>query len=541
MKKYVLIIVSLMVCLCSAAQCLGGDCSIKGRNKAARQKAVRMTGNRKVGKVKKAKYKGKAFSPYSNSRHKSGGGGFDPFANARKRKTVKGGYSNWDNGRKGRPKSGRTQGTWRSREKVKGGGQLSGGKANNNWDQMSADVQATPLDAPEAKPVRSWSEFGSSSHSMDVSYEKPHQWRYGFYYGTVLESGNTTKHYLSDAKSKDVIGGEIALEWPTLGKRLYNHHWNLPTLGLGLSYLHLGDENKLGSTVNLFPYASVPIVRSKHLDINLSAGMGLSYVTKWDKTGKSDFDGTDCQGYDHPLIGSPVNLMQKVGLGFSYRPVFKANNAIDDQWAHWTLFAEACLIHIDNGGILQPNKGIAVAGGEIGLKYTPEIPDYPVRQKTGTMPHSRTLDIGLAGGIKQGTHLSEDIQGTANLNAALMWQALNVWRTGFGLDLFYDGTYSRDYMPCRHDIYDGKYDKGTLTDQFRGGVFWGNEITFGRVAVLADAGYYLYDNIKADGENWYWRWGMKYHFGEKWYAVGSVKQHKLKADLLTIGLGYSLY
>lgn len=540
MKKYVLLFLSLIVSLSVAAQCLGEDCSIKGRNKAARQKAVRMTGNRKAGKVKKAKYKGKAFSPYNNHRPKSGGGGFDPFANARSRKVVKEGYSNWDNGRKGRTKGGRTQGTWRSREKVKGGGQLSGGKANNNWDQMSADVQATPPDAPEAKPVRCWSEYGSSSHSMDVSYTKPHQWRYGFYYGTTLDAGNTTKNYL-DEGVKNVMGGEIALEWPTLGKRLYNHHWNLPTLGLGLTYLHLGNEQKLGDAIGFFPYASVPIIRSKHLDINFTAGMGLAYVTKWDKTEKKDFDGKDCQGYENPLIGSPVNLIQKVGIGFAYRPVFKANNAIDDQWAHWTIFAEASLFHIDNGGIMQPNKGLAVAGGEIGLKYTPAIPDYPVRQKTGTMPHSHTLDIGLSGGIKQGTHLSNQIHGTANLNASMMWQAANVWRTGFGVDIFYDNTFSADYETCRHDLYEGKYDKGTLTDQFRGGVFWGNEITFGRVSAIADAGYYLYDNIKADGENWYWRWGTKYHFGEKWYATATVKQHKLKADLFTIGLGYSIY
>ena len=46
MRKHLLLLLTIIFCATSAfGQCLGEDCSIKGRNKAAKKKAVQMTGN----------------------------------------------------------------------------------------------------------------------------------------------------------------------------------------------------------------------------------------------------------------------------------------------------------------------------------------------------------------------------------------------------------------------------------------------------------------------------------------------------------------
>ncbi|MBP5741873.1 MAG: hypothetical protein J6W49_00315, partial [Paludibacteraceae bacterium] len=264
---------TIIFCATSAfGQCLGEDCSIKGRNKAAKKKAVQMTGNKKLGKIRKIKRNGVAFDPFASSGKKGKGmGGFDPFeAEANKKKAAKkgrafdpftasnngkkfkgnkggfdpfeassrksgkgksggfdpfassskksvkikggnnswvsntrslsvetGGFAGWDGGPKSKIKNrrGKANDTWASnasRKGVsKGGGvwanstsrhaspatgkkKKAGYLSSNNWDQVM--MASAPSDASDA--TRSWDQFGGSRISGDISYSKPHQFKF---------------------------------------------------------------------------------------------------------------------------------------------------------------------------------------------------------------------------------------------------------------------------------------------------------------------------------------------------------------------------
>ncbi len=635
MRKHLLLLLTIIFCATSAfGQCLGEDCSIKGRNKAAKKKAVQMTGNKKLGKIRKIKRNGVAFDPFASSGKKGKGmGGFDPFeaeankkkaakkgrafdpftasnsgkkfkgnrggydpfeASSRKssksksggfdpftassRKSVKikggnnswvsntrslsvetGGFAGWDGGRNSKIKNrrGKANDTWASnasRKGVsKGGGvwanstskhaspasgkkKKAGYLSSNNWDQVM--MASAPSDASDA--TRSWDQFGGSRISGDISYSKPHQFKFSVLAGSILKTGSTTKQYLKAIDpSPAVLGGEFAIEWPTTGGKNYHHYFNIPTIGLAASYMYLGDNDDLGHVAAVYPYVNIPFVRSAPVDFYFIGGIGLAYVSDWDHSDWKDYqNGKD--NFSNPLTGAPVNAFFKTGLGLAWRPVTKASDYRSDKQSHYTITAEAGLIHLCDAGFAQPDKGINVITGQIGLKYNPDDNEVVIRGKAEHLAHRFTIDISASGGARELTHLDDTKYAVANANLGLYFQAADVYRIGVGVDGFFDNSFSVNHIDCNHNKYSGKYDHKDFADQIRAGVCLSNEIVFGRVTTALDGGYYFVNPIDVDNEKFYFRLGLKYRFTRNWFALINMKTHGWAADCATLGLGYSI-
>lgn len=594
------ILLALTFCTYSYGQCLGEDCSIKGRNKAAKKKAVKMTGNRKNGKTHKLKRRGTAYDPFGGSGKKGKGmGGFDPFeADARRKKAAKkngggfdpfasnngkrkfkgnkggydpfasqerhgvknrgnnswingnrelsvesGGYAGWDGGKNVKIKNrrGKANDTWAMRtSKVKySTPKRAGVSKSSNWDLVMAAGQGAP-DYTGDDVIRSWSNFEGNRISADITYNKPKQYKFSLIYGSILKTGSTTKDYINHVDpSLPVLGAEFALEWPTTGSKNYHHYFNIPTIGIAAQYLYLGDADALGHVAAVYPYVNIPFVRSAPLDFYFTAGIGLAYVSEWDRSDWTDYKkGND--KFTNPLNGAPVNAYMKAGLGIAWRPKTKATNDRNEKWTHYTLTAEGGIIHMTDASFSQPDKGINIVTAQIGIKYNPEDPEIVLRGKPESISNNWTIDIAASGGARELTHLDNTKYATANLDLSVYYQPANVYRIGLGVDGFFDNSFSVNHIDCDHNKYQkGTYDRG-IADQIRAGVALRNEIVFGRVSFALDGGIYFYDKIKQNGERFYFKTGLKYKFTKNWFALANMKTHGWKADFATIGLGYSI-
>lgn len=581
------------------AQCLGEDCSIKGRNKANRAKAAKMTGNKKNGKIRKLKRRGTAFDPFSgggSKRSNSGGfdpfeaeskrkkmakkgkafdpfaantgrrkykgnkGGFDPFGNNKKsnikhrrgrandswlagsgnKSVVTGGFAGWDGGKKNKIKNrrGKANDSWIStkRASVSNGGGIwansnskrsngkkkKAGTLNTNWDNVMQT--GAPMDNGEAI-TKSWDDFGGTRISRDITYNKPHQWKFSLLSGSLLKTGSTTKDYLNSVNpGRPVIGAEVAIEWPASGERNFHHYFNLPTAGLALGYMNLGDNDALGHVATLYPYVNIPMIRSEKVDFYFTAGAGIAYVSAYDKTGRNDPD-----IIENPLNGTPVNGLLQAGLGLNIRPS-----------EHYTIALEGGIRHLTDGAFSQPSKGINIVGGQLALKYNPDEREVVLRGKAETLPKRFTIDIATAGGVKELTHRDDTKYGTANLDIAFNFQAASIYRIGIGVDGWFDNSFSVNHDDANHNKYDGRYDHTDFTDQLRGGVFLNNELVFGRVTTAIAGGIYFYNPIDIDTEKFYFKVGFKYHFARQWFALAQMKTHMWTPDMFQLGLGYSI-
>ncbi len=546
------------------AQCLGEDCSIKGRNKARKQKTEKLTGRSRprssVNKARKMKRGGTAYDPFSGgSNKKMSAQGFDPFeADSRQRKlknkrgkandawlsgaavssVVDGGFDGWDDGiKRKKPKKG--GGIWaNSKSDYKSPKRQKVREAGSHWDLA---MDATTFGGGEAGDrtggydMESWSEFSSAAVSRDISYNNPHQWKFSAFYGTQLKTGGYAKRFLNATSPDAVLGGELAIEWPTTGSKNYHHYFNLPVLGVGAGYLNLGNNASLGHCAYLLPYANISIVRTRPVDIFVGAGLGVAYISKW-----NDSEICAPNATDNYLIGSPVNSVVKGSLGLNFRPITKASDARHDEWSRFTFSLALDAYHFGNFGIERPNKGLNLIGGSLSVKYLTSDPDYLTRRNADNLPHLWTFDISAGGGLKQQTHTDTKHYGVASASLYLKRRVANALRLGFGTDFYFDDSWSEQHEGCVHNSYAGKYDPTKKTNRMRLGGALASELDMGRWSYMFDAGYYLYDPVDISGEKWYLKHGVAYHFTSHIHALLSVKAHGWAVDFATLGVGYRI-
>ena len=57
------------------------------------------------------------------------------------------------------------------------------------------------------------------------------------------------------------------------------HEWNDATVGVGLSYWHMGHE-QLGHAITPYIYIDIPLLRLAHFELGLRPGIGAAFMTK---------------------------------------------------------------------------------------------------------------------------------------------------------------------------------------------------------------------------------------------------------------------
>ncbi len=638
MKRYLLFLFTILISFSLSAQCLGDDCSIKGRNKAAKKKAVKMTGSKRAGNTysasgKKRKLKRKSsqgFDPFaSNSSKKNGAGGYDPFEDYDKKKKKKGGngydpfadnskrkrkgnsggydpfetkkgrkgvasaggydpfekgkknkfknssssYDGWDSNTSSvRKRKGQANDSWasgygsksvafngndswangKSHKNPSGGTWLtkanpfkSHGGGNSNWDQDNSAGFGPPSYERQDNIARSYDNYSSSNFSTDVVFNRPHYYKYSLIYGGVIKHSSKVDAQLEGTNPRPVLGAEFGIEYPTQGEKNWHHYFNMPTYGYALTYLNLGEDDRLGSAIALYPYLDIPLVRTKAVDFNFSNGVGIAYVTKYDKTTSSNPDPNPATNADASyLIGSPANIFFKSGLNISWRPVTQIRSDDDELNSRYTINAGLSWMHLSNGNISSPNTGINMWGANLTLKHTPMAVSDVLRQKPEDLLHIISLDITGTAGIREFYRLEDQKYVVGNLNVLAYYQAANIYKIGLGVDAFYDEVFQYNhvgnYYSGESSKYDGLYDPSDILHSVRGGVCLSNEFVFGRTSAAFDAGYYVYDNIKADNENMYYRFALKYRFTTHFFGAAAIKTHELtNAEFFTLGVGYS--
>lgn len=636
MKKYLLLILSIFLSLSVGAQCLGEDCSIKGRNKAAKKKAIKLTGSKSAGRsystgsgYKGRKHKGgKAFDPFGSEKSsKSNAGGFDPFEAESKRKKHKGGegfdpfadsgkkrkgsrgtafdpfenngkrkgvssggydpfskgkkkfrsatsdYDGWDSGSSRKGGRGKANDSWlndskerhgatgggydpftgKRSKKVSGGGiwasnsrpRGGGGGGNDTWDKSNGNGMAPPAYVSQDDVVTSYDDFGSSSFSTDVVFNRPHYWKYTLYYGGIIKHSSKVDKQIEGGKAlRPVLGAEIAYEFPTQGDKIWHHFFNMPTYGYALTYLNLGEDDRLGSAIAFYPYVDIPLYRGKALDINFSNGFGVSYVTKYDQT-SSDSTSINPAKDGSYLIGSPINVFLKTGLNLSFRPVTEIRSDDDEYHSRYTINAGINMLHLSNGSFSSPNVGINMWAVNLSLKHTPMAVSQVLRQKPDDLLHLLTLDVMGTAGVRELSALDTKKYIVGNLNVAAYYQLHNIYRIGLGLDGFFDQAFQEKHNFVDESKYNSFYSNSSYKDNdiinsIRGGVCLSNELVLGRTTFALDGGYYVYDNIKVDDEKMYFRAALKYRFTRHFFGAVALKTHNTYAEFVTLGCGYSI-
>ena len=374
-----------------------------------------------------------------------------------------------------------------------------------------------------------------------------------------------------------VLGGEIAFELASDGSKQWQKDFNMPDLGFALQVLDLGNPQITGQMISLYPYVNIPMVNSEKIRFNAKMGMGAAFATK-----PCDLDAAiaDPRAIKQKAaeynfaIGGVFNFAISAGLNIEV-PVHK----------NVSLTADVMFNHISSASTSQPNAGLNMFNGYVGLKYLMERRN----EKGEITPNSSLLtpnslkrwsgEVILSGGFKKLYYKDTKYFGTASLNLEGYYHTCRQHRIGVGLDLFYDGAYAQTvaqdasgkYYWTDENTYFGRTftPNNNFENKLRLGLNIANELTIGKVGIFAHFGIYLYDPVKnmepggeilqalnkgetpkkkglfypydinkEDGWN-YFRIGVKYHFTKHFLVNLSFKTHLQKVEFFELGVGYA--
>lgn len=340
-------------------------------------------------------------------------------------------------------------------------------------------------------------------------------------------------------------GLNFGIEFPSSRQRPWQQYLNDPTVGLGVSYLNLGNDT-MGEGLAMYPYILINILRREHFNPKLKVASGLVAVN-------GHYKATVNQTIPNKTFGSAINAYLSAGLNLDF-PITR----------NFTINGELGFYHISNGRSSEPNKGANVLYGGLGLIATMNpsegedlepktFPDYPYRW---------SLNITGAAGAQNADLSDEKKFFISTFHVGAVYSRNNWYGIGMGLDVFFNDAVSSETnreLFCRAHNY-------TNWDKTRIGVSINNEFKFGDVTAMVDWGIYVvnpsrhyfdFDHrkfghdhklplfYKSDGpgsqEGWnYIRFGLKYRVWDNLYLQALAKTHLHICEYIEFGVGYQI-
>lgn len=398
--------------------------------------------------------------------------------------------------------------------------------------------------------------------------------------GTILKGSVIDKY-----NTGYPLGFDAGFEFQPTGKWPSLQQWNNASVGVGVSYLNLGNNDMLGNAVAAYGYLNIPFVRLKHFVFGIRPGFGLALV---DKTYYNTVDAAIMYNPKQgPLrqangaIGSHTNAYFAEALYMEF-PIKRG----------WSVVLSGGWYHISNGSIRQPNSGYNMINGQIGVSYMPKSDNYeaPQPERNRGMygldhlkdpnPNMRPWGFTLSatGGLRQAYYAdNRDGQrffGVATLSAAFHYRFVDIFELGVGLDGFFDDWYRQMTTAGADAVSSFKKTYLAVSDvrnAFRAGVSLQPEFVVGNFSVAFHFGVYLFDPIRnlepwecvdANGgkplsrgliypysladagveqDGWlYTRIVTRYMLSERLFVQLDMKSHLMKAEFISAGIGVRL-
>ncbi len=318
---------------------------------------------------------------------------------------------------------------------------------------------------------------------------------------------------------RPVLGGQFAVEFLPTGRWHCLQQWNNASIGVGVSYLNLGNDKYLGSAIAAYGYMNQPFYNGTHFRIGIRPTVGLAAVTKTYANTLPD---------DVPPYTKARDSEGKLIANWSVGSILNAYLALEMYMDFpikdgWEITLSGGWHHISNGSFMHPNAGYNMFGGELGVRYTPGMdervkglkdegyqkpkPDVPRKLYDG-VDKPWAVEISATGGAKQNYYADNQngqrFYGAATLKAAAYWVPVSIFRIGAGVDAFYDGYYSavndefKNVNPGAPITYFGKtyLAKSEVKNCFRVGISLQPEFIIGNLTAGIHVGFYVFDPIK---------------------------------------------
>jgi hypothetical protein len=316
---------------------------------------------------------------------------------------------------------------------------------------------------------------------------------------------------------------ELNLVKQYYGQKDWQQRRHNPQVGLGLYYTNYNENDVYGQVFGIFPNIQFPLIRGKNIEWTLRLGMGVCYVTK-------------------PYEREPVSNTENVVIGGHWNNLSPFST--DLRWhvnEHWDLQTGFNFSHVSNASFQQPNLGINMWGGHIGVRYFPvsSRPEAILRKpellKNRWMLQGRA-SIAFVESAPADGPLYPVYMGALYVSKRY-WSKNKIYG---GADIYYNTRMYSFLKSIEH------FSGHEGSKSYQAAIFLGNEFLLGRIGLITQVGYYLHkmDDQKANlyekiGGNIYLVQREK-GFLKELFLSAILKTHTTTAELFEMGIGFGI-
>ncbi len=318
-------------------------------------------------------------------------------------------------------------------------------------------------------------------------------------------------------------GIDVNLQWKTYGKKQWEQRRRYPTIGIGFAYTNYGIDSVYGQLFSIYPNIEIPLISGKRLQWTLRIGNGAGIATrKYSRT--KYFDTLN------NAISSTLNDYASFMMDVRYH--------IND---HWDVQTGVNFSHFSNASFHQPNLGINMYGGHIGIKY------YPVtanpKRLTSTLTPLKNRWLMQFRFTMSANESNAPLGPTYPIYLATAL-ASKRWISKNKLLLGVDYSYHEQINSFLHNnrfVAPGTEKR----ESTKIAVLAGNEFLLGRVGVVLQVGYYVKQAFQTQGKLYQKLGGNLYlvqrekGFIKEFYLCAFLKTHLSTAELAEAGFGFS--
>ncbi len=315
-------------------------------------------------------------------------------------------------------------------------------------------------------------------------------------------------------------GVDINIISQKFGRKDWEQRRRYPQIGLGITYTNYGIDSVYGRCLGIYPNILMYIIRGKKLEWTMRIGDGIAYVS-------------------HRYGRFPISDTLNNAIGSRINDYFSFNSDVRFHFnEHWDVQAGVNFSHISDASYHQPNLGVNLAGGHVGIRYFPETRTPKHIHKDLKPLKSRIL---IEGRYSMAFTQSEASQGPlypvymGAIFASKRWISKN--KAFLGLDYSYhEGIYA---FLRNNEILPGE----EAAHSYKTAIIFGNEFLLGRVGAVLQVGVYLKKGaLPLDA--YYEKLGANLYLIQKehgpikeLFLTGLLKTHRSIAELAEFGVG----
>jgi len=341
-------------------------------------------------------------------------------------------------------------------------------------------------------------------YTLDVNY----------FYGTVIEHSPDLAHLITDHPTGLILG----LNQKTFGFKNWERRYNYPDLGLSFIYQDMGNPH-LGENYGLYAHLNFYIFKR---NLMLRMGSGLAYAT-------NPYDPDN--NYFNKAYGTHILISPFIMANYKKENIFKG----------FGIQGGISLVHYSNADFKSPNNSTNTFAFNIGLNYlmNQEIqPEFIPKAQGEKFTEPIHFNFALRGGVNtMGIIGSKQFPFLTIL--AFADKVISHRSTlEAGTELFFSKALEERIYYQSVAFPEGKTTGNE--DSKRVGVFLGHQLTFNKLSLITQLGYYVYFPYEHYVERLYNRIGFQYGITKNLWGSVTIRSHYANAEAAEFSIGYRL-